>query len=71
MDAGKFFFRLLIVIAGGAVEAARQFFIGADFAQLGLYAGVAAAVAGLLAVLLGKLARVLGDNIDINPRKGT
>ena len=65
MDAGKFFFRLLVTVAAGAVEAARQFYLDADFYQLGIYASIAAAVAGVAAVLLGKLGRKLGDLIDI------
>ncbi len=64
MDAGKFFFRFLAVVAGGAIEAARQFFAGADFTELGIYSAIAAAVAGTLAVLLGMLARKLGNAID-------
>lgn len=54
-----FFKHFATGLLASTLAAAQQYIAGADWTQVGLWAGVAGAVAGLLAAGLGKLAEKL------------
>lgn len=56
---GKVLFRLGIAAAVAVISAVQSVLQGFDFSEFGLYAGLAGLVAGVVATLLGELAKRL------------